>query len=71
MDGLKAGVLKTLRIPDATVGEKARNHACFIANVKEQYTITIIHPGETPVKAAVGNAVILLAKDVIYDEVLF
>ncbi|HGC3688866.1 TPA: hypothetical protein ACIYH9_005231, partial [Escherichia coli] len=50
-------------------GEKAK-YACFIYIERTIYNHD--NPsGETPVKAAVGNAVILLAKDVIYDEYFF
>ncbi|EFE8101860.1 TPA: hypothetical protein J8L96_004789, partial [Escherichia coli] len=50
-------------------GEKAK-YACFIYIERTIYNHD--NPsGGTPVKAAVGNAVILLAKDVIYDEYFF
>ena len=50
-------------------GEKTK-YACFIYIERTIYN----HdnpPDETPVKSAVGNAVILLAKDVIYNEYFF
>lgn len=69
LDGLKAGVSKTFANTRCNcLGEG--KYACFIYIERTIYNHD--NPsGGTPVKAAVGNAVILLAKDVIYDEYFF